>query len=52
MDLRQTAPNARSRFPAHRRGDQDAVGSRLLTPFFSLRLQVAQHFTYRLAAER
>lgn len=40
-----------SRFPADRRSDQDVVGSHLVPTFFSLRLRVAQHFTYRLAAE-
>jgi hypothetical protein len=40
-----------SRFPADRRGDQDVVGSDLVTTFFSLRLRVAQHFTYTLGAE-
>jgi hypothetical protein len=40
-----------SRFPADRRGDQDVVGSHRVTTFFSLRLRVRQHFTYRLAAE-
>jgi hypothetical protein len=40
-----------SRFPADRRGDQDVVGSHLVTTFFSLMLRVAQHFTHRLAAE-
>ena len=34
-----------SRFPADRRGDQDVVGSHLVTTFFSLRLRVAQHST-------
>jgi len=41
-----------SRFPADRRGDQDVVGSHLVTTFFSLRLRVAQHFTYWLGAEK
>jgi hypothetical protein len=40
-----------SRFPAGRRGDQDVVGSHLVPSFFSLRLRVAQHFTYTLGAE-
>lgn len=40
-----------SRFPADRRGEQDVVGSHLAPTFFSPRLRVAQHFTYRLAAE-
>lgn len=40
-----------ARFPADRRGDQNVVGSHLVTTSFSLRLGVAQHFTYRLAAE-
>jgi hypothetical protein len=40
-----------SRFPAGRRGDQDVVGSHLVPTFFSLRLRVAQHFTYTLGAE-
>ncbi len=40
-----------SRFPADRRDDQDVVGSHLVTTFFSLRLRVAQHSTFRLAAE-
>ncbi len=31
--------------------DRDVVGSHRVTTFFSLRLRVAQHFTYRLAAE-
>jgi hypothetical protein len=34
-----------SRFPADRRGDQDVVGSRLVTTVHSLRLRLAQHFT-------
>jgi hypothetical protein len=41
-----------SRFPADRRGDQDVIGSHLVTTLFSPRLPVAQHFTYRLAAEK
>jgi hypothetical protein len=45
------AEPTQSRFPADRRGDQDVVGSHLVTTFFSLRLRVAQHFTYRLGAE-
>jgi hypothetical protein len=45
------AEPAASRFPADRRGDQDVVGSHLITTLFSLRLRVAQHFTHRLAAE-
>jgi hypothetical protein len=40
-----------SRFPADRRGDQDVAGSHLVPTFFSLRVRVAQHFTYRLAAQ-
>jgi hypothetical protein len=40
-----------SRFPGDQRGDQGVVGPHLLTTFFSLRLRLAQHFTYRLAAE-
>jgi hypothetical protein len=39
MDLRQA------------RSDQDVVRSHFVPTFFSLRLRVAQHFTYRLAAE-
>jgi hypothetical protein len=31
-----------SRFPADRQGDQDVVGSHLVTTFLSLRLRVAQ----------
>ena len=31
--------------------DRDVVGSHRLATFFSLRLRVAQHSTYRLAAE-
>ena len=31
--------------------DRDVVGSHRVTTFFSLRLRVAQHSTYRLAAE-
>jgi hypothetical protein len=34
-----------SRFPADRRGNQDVVGSHLVTTLFSLRLRVAQHST-------
>jgi hypothetical protein len=52
MDLGQAPDNTTpSRFPADRRNDQNMVGSHLAPTFFSLRLRVAQHFTYRLAAE-
>ena len=38
--------------PADRRGDQDVAGSHHAPTFlFSLRLRVAQHSTFRLAAE-
>ena len=40
-----------SRFPADRLGDEAVVGWHLVTTLFSLRLRVAQHFPYRLAAE-
>ncbi len=58
MDLTQMAVSTLSAEPPPsedpplQRGDQSMVGSRLVTPFFSLRLRVAQHITYRLAAER
>jgi hypothetical protein len=45
------AQPAPSMVPADRRADQNIVGSHLPTTFFSLRLRVAQHFTYRLVAE-
>jgi hypothetical protein len=48
FDYAEPAP---SRVPADRRADQDIVGSHLATTLFSLRLRVAQHFTYGLAAK-
>lgn len=38
-------------FRPGRRGDQGEVGSHPVPTFLALRLRVAQHFTYRLAAE-
>jgi hypothetical protein len=45
------AEPAPSRVAADRGADQDIVGSHLATTLFSLRLRVAQHFTYGLAAK-
>lgn len=40
-----------SGFPAGRSGDQDGVGSHLVTTFSSPTLRFAQHLTYRLEGE-